>query len=171
MASRTRRAAGTASEQHVHERHFADELGYFWESAGGTRMAGRVLGALLLADPPEMSSSELSAFLGVSSGSISTATRELVRPGLVQRVRVPGERQDYFRAAMGDSALPRFLQSRLALTRHLIELLRRGQRLAVRKDPQVRQQLAEMREFYEFIEQEQAAIFRKWERRTRGRAR
>jgi DNA-binding transcriptional regulator GbsR (MarR family) len=169
MAPRTKRAAGTAPKQRVDERHFADELGYFWESAGGTRMAGRVLGALLLADPPEMSSSGLAAFLGVSSGSVSTATRELIRPGLVQRVRVPGEREDYFRATMGGSALPRFFQTRLALTRHLIELLGRGQRLALRKDPQVRQQLTEVREFYEFIEQQQAAIYRRWERRRRRR--
>lgn len=55
------------------ERRFCDELDLFWDATGGSRMAGRVLGALLLADPPQMSSAELVAFLGVSAGSVSTA--------------------------------------------------------------------------------------------------
>src|SRR6266702_2142594 len=99
-----------SAEHSRDERQFADDVGFFWESAGGTRMAGRVLGALLLADPPEMSSAQLTSFLGVSSGSVSTATRELIRPGLVQRVRMPGERQDYFRATMGAAGMSQFVE-------------------------------------------------------------
>ena len=67
---------------------------------------GAVLGALLLADLPEMSSSEIAALLGVSGGSVSTATRELINPGVVVRVRVPGQRQDYFRSTWGVEASP-----------------------------------------------------------------
>lgn len=153
------------------ERHFADELGFFWESAGGTRMAGRVLGALLLADPPEMSSAQLAAFLGVSGGSISTATRELIRPGLARRVRIPGERQDYFRATMGGDALSQFLRSRVQLTQQWVALLGRGVELTAGKDATVRRQLADVEEFYKFIEREQNAILDRWEARQRGRRR
>jgi MarR family len=152
------------------EHRFSDELGFFWEDAGGTRMAGRVLGALLLADPPEMSSSELSEFLGVSPGSVSTATRELIRPGLAARVRIPGKRQDYFRAAMGASVLPQIIRTRIELTRRYGQLMQRGEELAADKDPAVRRQLGEIREFYEFIEAEQLAILERWEQRQRERA-
>ena len=150
------------------ERRFADELGHFWEDAGGTRMAGRVLGALLLADPPGMSSSELSDFLGVSAGSVSTATRELIRPGLAVRVSVPGERQDYFRATFGAN-MPQFVRSRMELNRRWEQLIRRGEGLAAGKDPLVRHQLEEIREFYEFLEAEYAGILERWEQRQRGR--
>jgi DNA-binding transcriptional regulator GbsR (MarR family) len=152
------------------EHRFSDELGFFWEDAGGTRMAGRVLGALLLADPPELSSSELSEFLGVSPGSVSTATRELIRPGLAQRVRIPGKRQDYFRATMGASVLPQIIRTRIELTRRYGQLMQRGEELAADKDPAVRRQLGEIREFYEFIEAEQLAILDRWEQRQRERA-
>jgi DNA-binding transcriptional regulator GbsR (MarR family) len=152
------------------EHRFSDELGFFWEDAGGTRMAGRVLGALLLADPPEMSSSELSEFLGVSPGSVSTATRELIRPGLAARVRIPGKRQDYFRATMGASVLPQIIRTRIELTRRYGQLMQRGEELAADKDPAVRRQLGEIREFYEFIEAEQLAILDRWEQRQRERA-
>jgi DNA-binding transcriptional regulator GbsR (MarR family) len=151
------------------EHRFSDELGFFWEDAGGTRMAGRVLGALLLADPPELSSSELSEFLGVSPGSVSTATRELIRPGLAQRVRIPGKRQDYFRATMGASVLPQIIRTRIELTRRYGQLMQRGEELAADKDPAVRRQLGEIREFYEFIEAEQLAILDRWEQRQRER--
>jgi DNA-binding transcriptional regulator GbsR (MarR family) len=152
------------------EHRFSDELGFFWEDAGGTRMAGRVLGALLLADPPELSSSELSEFLGVSPGSVSTATRELIRPGLAQRVRIPGKRQDYFRATMGASVLPQIIRTRIELTRRYGQLMQRGEELAAQKDPAVRRQLEEIREFYEFIEAEQLAILERWEQRQKERA-
>lgn len=147
------------------ERHFADEIGFFWEDAGGTRMAGRVLGALLLADPPEMSSSDLGRFLGVSSGSISTATRELLQPGLIRRIRVPGRRQDYFRATMGADTVPTFLRSRIEATRRLARLMGRGAELVDGKDPAVRRQLDDIRAFYDFVADEQTAILAKWEAR------
>ena len=131
-------------------------------------MAGRVLGALLLADPPGLSSSQLCEFLGVSAGSVSTATRELIRPGLAVRASVPGERQDYFRATFGAN-MPQFLRSRMELNRRWEQLMRRGETLAVEKDPLVRHQLEEIREFHEFLEAEYAGILERWERRQRSR--
>jgi DNA-binding transcriptional regulator GbsR (MarR family) len=144
------------------ERRFTDELGFFWEDAGGTRMAGRVLGALLLADPPGLSSTDLAEALGASAASISTATRELIRPGLAERVRVPGERRDYFAATMGAN-VSQFLRSRIELTRRSTQLMQRGEALATAKHPQVRDQLEKIREFFEFVEAEQLALLERWE--------
>jgi DNA-binding transcriptional regulator GbsR (MarR family) len=152
-----------AAEVSAEERKFADDVGFFWEEAGGTRMAGRVLGALLLADPPAMSSSDLARLLGVSAGSVSTATRELINPGVVTRVRVPGQRQDYFRSNMGAGALPQFLRMRVALTHRWAQLMERGSTLAESKDPAVRRQLEEIQAFYEFLEVETASILERWE--------
>jgi DNA-binding transcriptional regulator GbsR (MarR family) len=162
-----RRPASAADE----ERRFAEELGFYWADAGGTRMAGRVFGALLLADPPEVSSSELARVLGISAGSVSAATRELIRPGLAERVRVPGEREDYFRATMGAGALPQIVRTRIELIRRWQRLMERGEELAEGKDPAVRRQLAEIREFYEFLEKENEAILDRWEQHRRERRR
>jgi DNA-binding transcriptional regulator GbsR (MarR family) len=166
MAQPTEKHEGRRPAPSDEERRFSDELGFFWEDAGGTRMAGRVLGALLLADPPEMSSSELQEFLRVSAGSVSTATRELIRPGLAERVRVHGERQNHFRATMGAS-LSQVIRLRIELTRRYAQLMRRGEELAEEKDPAVRRQLTEIREFYEFLDAEQLAVLERWEQRRR----
>jgi DNA-binding transcriptional regulator GbsR (MarR family) len=78
---------------------FIEELGVLLELEAGTpRMVGRVLGWLLVSDPPEQSAAELAEHLRASKGSISTATRVLLRLGFIERVRLRGERFDRFRA-------------------------------------------------------------------------
>ena len=66
--------------------------------AGTPRMVGRVLGWLLVCDPPEQSAADIAEMVQASKGSISTATRLLLRLGFVERVRLRGERFDRFRA-------------------------------------------------------------------------
>jgi hypothetical protein len=84
---------------HIGIERFVEELGMQFElEAGAPRMVGRVLGWLLVCEPPEQSAAELAEFLQASKGSISTATRVLLRMGLIERARVRGERFDRFRA-------------------------------------------------------------------------
>jgi hypothetical protein len=76
---------------------FIEELGMQFElEAGMPRMVGRVLGWLLVCEPPEQSAAELAERLRASKGSISTATRLLLRLGMIERVRIRGERFDRF---------------------------------------------------------------------------
>jgi DNA-binding transcriptional ArsR family regulator len=78
---------------------FIEEVGIMLElEAGAPRMVGRTLGWLLVCQPQEQSASELAHTLQASKGSISTATRVLLRMGLIERVRMRGERFDRFRA-------------------------------------------------------------------------
>jgi DNA-binding transcriptional regulator GbsR (MarR family) len=78
---------------------FVEELGMLIElEAGAPRMVGRALGWLLVSDPSDQSAAELAHSLQASKGSISTATRVLLRMGLIERVRRRGERFDRFRA-------------------------------------------------------------------------
>jgi hypothetical protein len=78
---------------------FVEEVGVQFElDAGAPRMVGRVFGWLLVSDPPEQSAAEVAERLQASKGSISTATRVLLRLGLIERVRLRGERFDRFRA-------------------------------------------------------------------------
>ena len=64
--------------------------------AGAPRMVGRVFGLLLVCEPPEQSAAELAERLQASKSSISTATRVLLRMGVIERVRSRGERFDRF---------------------------------------------------------------------------
>ena len=79
------------------ERNFVEEVGLFFEQTGMPRMAGRILGWLLISDPPHQSTDELAGGLIASKGSISTNTRLLIQIGLIERLSLPGVRHDYFR--------------------------------------------------------------------------
>lgn len=77
---------------------FIERTGLFFERDGFPRIAGRVLGYLLLSPEPA-SLDELANALQVSKSSVSTDARLLQRMGKVERVTVPGDRRDYYRIA------------------------------------------------------------------------
>ena len=54
------------------EKQFAEEVGIVFEQTGLPRMAGRILGWLLIAEPPHQSTEQLINALMASKGSIST---------------------------------------------------------------------------------------------------
>lgn len=70
--------------------------GRWWESIAGSRTAGRMVGWLMVCDPPHQSSRELAAALHSSAGSISTQARVLENIGFVERVTFPGDRATYY---------------------------------------------------------------------------
>src|SRR5215217_2912648 len=82
-------------------RRYVEEFGLLFGQFGLSRMLGRVLGVLMISDPPERSAEELAEALGASRGSISQTTRSLIQMGLVQRWSRPGERKHYFRVKPG----------------------------------------------------------------------
>ena len=63
------------------EQLFVEEVGLAFERLGHPRMAGRVMGLLLIADPPYLCVTEMSDLLQASKGSISTMTHLLLQLG------------------------------------------------------------------------------------------
>lgn len=74
---------------------FIERLGLVAQADGLPRIAGRIMGLLVIYGGP-FSFAELAERLKVSRGSISTNTRLLENLGVIERVAKPGQRQDYF---------------------------------------------------------------------------
>lgn len=74
---------------------FVERLGLQVEGEGFPRIAGRMIGYLLLQDEPS-SLDELAEKLQVSKASVSTNARALEDMGFVERRSVPGDRRDYY---------------------------------------------------------------------------
>jgi DNA-binding transcriptional regulator GbsR (MarR family) len=74
---------------------FIEQLGLNAQADGLPRIAGRMMGYLLV-DGQARSLSSLADELQVSRGSISTNARLLASQGMIERVAVAGERQDYY---------------------------------------------------------------------------
>jgi len=143
------------------EKQFVEEVGIVFEQTGLPRMAGRILGWLLIVDPPHQSTDELADALMASKGSISTVTRLLIQIGLIERLSLPGVRHDYFRIKPGASH--QLLKDSLDQTTAFRQLLERGLELLEGKAHTNRQSLEEMHDLYAFLEREFPALLERWE--------
>ena len=153
-------------EQEQRERQFIEQVGLFMENAGLTRMSGRLLGLLLICDPPEQSSAQLVARLSASKGSISTNTRMLLASGLIEKVAMPGERGSWFRVR--PHAWEKILEQELLRITSFRELILEGLTILDGASEKHRQRLEEAHEFYGFMEQEFPLVLRRWQQRRRN---
>lgn len=140
---------------------YIEAMGMLMERFGLPRMTGRVLGALLMADPSEQTAEALAATLQASRGSISGATRTLEQMGFIDRVSKPGERRDYFRNR--PDAWAEMTKQQALGVRLFREMADKGLIIVGEGDPEVRRGLAEMLEFFDFWERELPKVFRDWE--------
>lgn len=152
---------------------YIEEMGLLMERLGLPRMTGRVLGALLMADPPEQTAEALASTLQASRGSISASTRTLEQMGFIDRVSKPGERRDYFRNR--PNAWAEMTKQQTLSIRLFKEMAEKGLDIIGSDVPNVRLGLVEMLEFYDFWERELPKVFRDWEaeraqRRAEGTA-
>jgi DNA-binding transcriptional regulator GbsR (MarR family) len=132
------------------EQHFAEEVGLFFEQVGLSRTDGRILGWLLIADPPDQTMMDIVEALQVSKSSVSTSTRALIQFGMVERVSKPGERRDDYR--LRPNLWTHLMQLRLDQSRAFQNLAERGLDLLADAPPERRHHLEEMRELYRFFE-------------------
>ena len=97
IPDRAARPAGAAEfALHAAEVRFIEGMGLALEEDRLPRIAGRLVGLLILSPQP-LRFDHLAERLGVSRGSISTNTRLLENMGVIERVTRPGDRRDYFR--------------------------------------------------------------------------
>jgi len=149
------------------ERDFIEEIGVSFEKTGLPRMAGRMFGWLLIADPPFQSPSDMAEVLMASKGSVSTTVRLLTQIGMIERYVIPGERHDHFR--LREDALKKTVQhglgEEISMFRQMAE---RGLEL-MRHEPSPRREwLQQMHDRYAFLEKEFPALVERYEKqRTR----
>jgi hypothetical protein len=71
---------------------YAEEFGLLYSTMGMPPAYGKLLGWLMICDPPDQTSTELAEALRLSKGSVSTGMRMLEGAKLARRVTRPGQR-------------------------------------------------------------------------------
>ncbi len=146
-------------------RHYVEEVALQFERLGISRSAGRILGWLLIAEPPHQTMNDLANGLQVSKSSVSTATQYLIQLGLIQRLSLPGERPDYYRVTEGVwQTTVRQQKNQVVVLRQLAE---QGLNLLPEQPAERRNRLEEMRDFYAFFEKEIPLLLDRWEAESR----
>ena len=136
----------------IQELHFIEDIGLFFEQMGLPRMAGRILGVLLICDPPEQSLTDICEAARASKASVSTMTRLLASSGLIEQVPSPIPRRDYFRYKSGGWL--NFFRQRMEIMAALHDIADRGFVLLEGKNPALKERLSEAHDIFEFVENE-----------------
>ena len=145
------------------ERSFIEEVGVVFEQTGLPRMAGRLFGWLLIADPPHQSPAELAEVLQASKGSISTTVRLLTQSGFIERHVIPGSRHDHFRlpADAMQKVINHGLVQEIKMFRSLSE---RGLDLIKDLPAKRKTWLKEMQSRYNYLEKSFPSLLEKFEK-------
>lgn len=149
--------------QYYEERHFVEDISLYFEQMGLPRTAGRVLGVLLICDPPAQSLTDLCEVLQSSKSSVSTTTRLLTEMGLIERVPSPVPRQVYLQFRPGGWAV--FVRQRLRLWASLHQIAEQGLELLHDRDPALRSRRQEAHDMFSLIEEELPALLERVESR------
>jgi DNA-binding transcriptional regulator GbsR (MarR family) len=140
----------------LEEKHFIEDTGLFFEQLGLPRMAGRILGGLLISDPPAQSIPDLALTLQASKSAISTMTRLLVEVGLIERAPSPIPRRVYYRFKSGGWIL--YMRQWLALMSALHEITERGLTLMADKPVELKERLLEAHDLFSLLEAKMPTI-------------
>jgi DNA-binding transcriptional regulator GbsR (MarR family) len=143
-------------ERYFEEKHFVEDISLYFEQMGLPRTAGRVLGVLLICDPPAQSLTDLCELSQASKSSVSTTTRLLVEMDLIERVPSPVPRRVYFQFKPGGWTV--FIRQRLRLWASLHQIAEQGLELLQDRDPTVRERLREAHDMFSLIEEELPAL-------------
>lgn len=149
-------------DRYYEEKHFIEDISLFFEQMGLPRMAGRVLGVLLISKPPAQSTNDLCEVLQTSKSAISTTTRLLTEMGLIERVPSPVPRRICYRFKHGGWLV--FMRHRLKLMAGLHEIAERGLELVKDEEPALRERLQEAHDMFSLVEEEFPAMLERFER-------
>ena len=141
---------------------YLERWGMLFELLGATRMMGRVLGWLLVCDPPEQSAGDIAQAVGASAGSVSTTTRALTQAGMVERLGIPGERSAHFRVRSG--VWGQLLRKRMSYIVSMRDLVEEGLELGAGEKEDSTLRLRELGSYCSFIERELPAFIARWEK-------
>lgn len=128
------------------ELELCEAFGRLFEGTGSTRIAGRLVGWLLICDPPEQTPAQLVEVLGISKASVSTELRSLEQLGVIERTTLPGDRRSYWRTAA--YAWPELMERRLRTIERFVELADHGLVLLEHETSARRTRLAGLRHAY-----------------------
>ncbi|WP_202638467.1 GbsR/MarR family transcriptional regulator [Bailinhaonella thermotolerans] len=148
-------------------RRFVERVSRFLADWGFPPMAARVLVTLMAAEERALTAADLAERLGVSPAAISGGVRYLMHLGMVAREPVPGSRRDLYR--LYDEAWWEVASTKSGLYKDLVDMMNEGLDALGGEETHAGHTLAEMRDYFAFLEKELPLLRDKW-RASRGRA-
>ena len=149
----------TDKSQYVKE--LVERIGVVVEKAGFQPAVGRVLGCLMVSDPPYKTFDEIQRYLGISKSAVSNALNGLMSREMVDYITMPGDRKRYFQLAA--HGMISQMEKKIGLHSAMPQLLHMVVEARSNKYPEFNRSLLETSEFLSFMEKEINAAIDKWE--------
>jgi len=150
------------------KKQYIEDFGLYFEEQNMPRMAGRILGLLLVCQPAHQSADDIVAMLDASRGTVSTMTRMLARLGMIEKIGRPGERRDYFR--IQPNLWVDLFESNLGEISNMRQVAERGLKLMEGAPQEECKRLGEMYRFYAFLEKELPELVKRYRDHSPGSA-
>lgn len=138
---------------------YIEEVGQFYERYGLPKMAGRILGFLMVGKQEHISFETILDQLQASKGSISGNLKLLLTQKLIEKYTITGNRKSHFRFSSRN--VFKLIEDKTNSTRSITDLYKKANSI---NDPDSvkHRQLDEIIEFYQFLEEEIPKLKRKW---------
>lgn len=122
---------------------------YCADQDGVPLIAGRILGWLIICDPPEQSAAQIAEAIGASRASLTTNLRLLGSVGLLRQSTKPGDRTLYYR--VDDDAWDTVVQRQIASLASFGDIMTDGLAL-VERSPERGSRIRAAREAFAWME-------------------
>ena len=144
------------------KKEFVEDFSMKIEDFGHPRIYGQILGWLLICEPAHQSFSDLTENLGISKASVSNTTRILLERELIEKVRLEGERQIYFKLKEG--SLADFMEKQLRLTLDLESITSKGLEFAKKENNIDTDRLQKANDFHQFLAEQTKGLIQKYKK-------
>ncbi|WFE37881.1 helix-turn-helix domain-containing protein [Micromonospora sp. WMMD998] len=141
---------------------FVERMAMAFADVGFPRMAARVLFAVMSADEP-LTAGEIGERLGVSAAAVSGAVRYLTQFAMLVREPVKGSRRDRYR--MPDNPWYEATITKTTLYKNFIDIAGGGVEALHGRSTPAGERVAEMRDFFLFVQEEVEALGDRWRAR------
>lgn len=155
--------SGVRDEEVV--RRLVERLALLFADWGFSRMAARVLFALMTADEPGLTATELATRLDASPAAISGAVRYLLQLELAQREAVPGSRRDRYR--LPDDTWYATVATKSRFYDVIVAAVDDSLDGLGGPDTPAATRITEMRDFFDFVRGEMPGLLGRWQESRR----
>lgn len=146
---------------------FVEHLAMTLSDLGFPRMPARVLGVLTVADEPALTAGQIGQRLGVSPAAVSGAVRYLVQVGMAVREPKAGSRSDLYRLPPQAWYLASAVKG--GIYKLVADIVLEGVDAVGDENSPAGKRLAEMRDFFLFMQDEIVVLLEKWNETRQAR--
>ncbi|MEQ9442885.1 MAG: MarR family transcriptional regulator [Cyclobacteriaceae bacterium] len=142
-----------------------ERIGVVFEKAGISPVGGRIIGLLMMAEPPYLTFDDLVERTQASRSSVSTTLKFLQAEGLVDYITFSGDRKRYFQ--LFASTWLEIFKDRISSLTDFQQVLEETVALRSSQYPEFNQTLKEVSSLYGDLEEKIKKTLEDWEKKRR----